>query len=112
MSNNQELLLSVFVLIGIIIMLVVIFTFTKPAFRKYRYLLIKKSLDDENKKLIKDKEDLEYLEHILIKYAWYSQNWWVNLTPTYNHRWMKFKKIVKKYKLDIDIMEYPEKKEK
>ncbi len=102
----------IFLILAIIIVLTIVMIWMKPAFRKYRYLQVKKSLDKSNRKLIKDKEDLEYTEFVLDKMEWYSKKWYVNLTPTYNHRMRKWRKIVKKYNLDIDLCQYPEEKEK
>ncbi len=97
-----------FVIIGIIIMLVIVMGFMKPGYRKYKYLVIKKALDDDNRKKVTNKEDLEELEFYLSKFGWYAKNWYVNLTPTYQSRWKKFKKIVEKYDLDIEIFDYKE----
>lgn len=108
----DEMIITVWSLIFVIILIIVIMTIqqviVKPPFRKYRYLQIKKSLDEENKKLITDKEDIEQLELLLSKFGWYAKRWYVNLTPTYQSRWNKFKKIVNKYNLDIELFDYKE----
>ncbi len=115
-SAPQDLESSFWVMTITLVFIIILFTFMfmymKPAFRKYRYIIIKKALEDDNRKLITDQEDIEYIEYVLKKYEWYSKNWWVNITPTYVHRWNKFKKIVKKYNLDIDVTQYPKEKEK
>lgn len=103
--------LILFILL-VIILMTITFAWMKPAYRKYRYLQVKKSLNEKNKKLIKEEKDLEYTEYVLEKMEWYSKNWYINLTPLFNHRMIKWRKIVKKYNLDIDICEYSETKEK
>ncbi len=96
-------------LFTVIIFMVVVLIMMKKPYRQMKYLVIKKSLDAENRKLITDKEDLELLELLLEKFEWYAKNWWVNLTPKYAKRWSKAKKIFEKYNLDIDVVRYEEK---
>ncbi len=109
--NSPEVLsyiVTVSVLLIIIILFTIILAFMKIPYRKYRYLQIKKSLDEDNIKKITSEEDLEYIKDICEKFKWYSKNWYFNSTPTYLYRWNKFKKITKKYNLDIELVQYKE----
>lgn len=84
----------------------------KKPYRRHQYLTTKKALDKENRKLITEQYDIEQLELITEKFEWYAKNWLINLTPTYYWRWRRFKLIVKKYNLDIDICEFKQEGDK
>lgn len=104
MSPDEIVVLVV--LLSIIIMFAIISIVMKKPYRQMKYLIVQKALDNENKKLITDKEDLEYLEYVLEKFEWYSKKWWFNSTPTYLARWKKAKAIFEKYNLDVEVVKY------
>lgn len=106
MGEQAYWTLFILFLVAVIFATIILMVMKKP-YRQMQYIKIKKSLDKDNIKLITDEEDIKYLQWVLEKFEWYSKKWWVNLTPQYLNRWLKAKKIFKKYKLDIDVVQYP-----
>ncbi len=101
---ENEYFIIITILFISIIFSVILLNFFKISIRKINCLIIKKTLNSENRKKIIDEKDIEFLEEMLVKFKWYYKNWWVNLTPIYYKRIKKVKKIAKKYNLDIDLL--------
>lgn len=99
----SELLVSIIILVILVLFLVIVVSYLKIFRRKYVALIVQKALSEENKNKIKDENDIKKLEEILKKYKWYSNNWWINLTPIYHKRYKVAKKIIKKYDLNVEL---------
>ncbi len=105
MKANLEIIFVVIILLMIIIGLAITVNWLKMYNRKYDATYLKKLLD--NKELIIDKKDLDYLEKISNKIYWYANAWYINMSPNYWYRKRKIKAIAKKYNIKINVWDYP-----
>lgn len=100
--TDQQIIWIAVVLSVIIILIGLAFTPLKIKLRKKRADILNQCLTAENKKLIKDEEDLRLIELYAERANKYAKSWYFNNTPTHWYRNSKVNKIIKKYKLEID----------
>lgn len=103
-SQEEISLLVMFIVLWILIIsFAILITYLKMFKRKCDLLTLKATLSEENRKLITDNDDLDYLEKMVEKFEWYTKKWYYNNTISFYWRYKKILKIIKKYELDIRL---------
>lgn len=100
--TEQQIIWLIIILTVIAVIIGIALTPLKIRIRKNRLNTLTKSLSPENKKLIIDKNDLEYLENTHYKFTLYCKKWYYNNTPYYSYMMNRCRNIIKKYSLNIN----------